>query len=460
MAKIILIDDEAAVLKVIRQLCDRMGHETFAFQTGAEGMRRLHQNVPDILIVDMNIGDMNGLDIIRDCHHRYPLLPVIMVTGYGTVRTAVDAMRLGAFDYLSKPFDLMDLQRTIARALGSRQRRIVDRAAVEETASVVPEAPAPLIGKSDAMGKILQLLDRIAYSEDPVLLEGEFGSGKMTLARAIHQSGPRAAAPFRVLHCSALPEDMLEEELFTGSRQTGETILTRSQGGTLVLDEINALPPRIQSQLDTLVEDLQGRRAAGSLPESLDVRLVATSTGPLEAAVRDGEFREDLFYSVSVVLLTVPPLRQRQEDIPLLAQHFLEECLRRHRGRKRHLDKYSLRLLSHYAWPGNVSELANAIARAFTLSEEERIRPSDLPPKVAQQIEVSGEDERQGRYRLPIGAELSTFIRQQERLFIQETLRFNGGSREKTAGMLGVSMATLYRKMGIKAERPEEAAAT
>jgi DNA-binding NtrC family response regulator len=263
----------------------------------------------------------------------------------------------------------------------------------------------------------------------------------------------RTNAPFKVLQVSALPEELLEMELFGLSTSRSQTIFDRAMGGTVLLEEIHMLPMRLQSQLETFLEEIEARRLTNSLPEQMDVRFIASSNKPLEQCVEDGTFREDLYYKISVIPIDVPPLRNRREDIELLSEYFLERYAERTGTPVQEVDKYAARLLEQYTWPGNVGELLNAVERACAFSEKNRIRPVDLPPKVAQKVEISDDEHEQVKHQLPIGTKLSDYIKKQEKLFIRETLKYNGGSREKTASMLGVSIATLYRKMGLKLER-------
>jgi DNA-binding NtrC family response regulator len=453
MAKIIIIDDEASILKIMGSVAEKMGHRVYMYLTGREGMEAMEREKAELLIVDLKIPDMNGLEIIQDCRVRYPQTEVVMVTGYGSVETAVEAMKLGAFDYLTKPFDLEDLQRTINRAL---QKHLPAGSVGGKTGSFRSNEPAVqftpssnLIGQSPQMREILTLVGKVADKDSPVLLEGEFGSGKQMVARAIHNTSRRRAASFKVLHCSSLPEDLLEQELFGGANN----IFARAAGGSIVLEEINVLPMRLQSQLDSFLEEINTRRMSGTLPPELNFRFVGTSSQPLENLVREGKFREDLYYRISVIPITMPPLRSRRDDIPLLVDHFLDNYTRLTGSKKKEVDKYAMKLLTDYAWPGNVGELQNAIERACSFADDTRIRPPDLPPKITQKVEISDEENERMKHTLPIGGKLSEFIKKQERMFIRETLKFNEGSREKTASMLGVSIATLYRKMGLKLER-------
>jgi DNA-binding NtrC family response regulator len=360
-------------------------------------------------------------------------------------------MRLGAFDYLTKPFELADLQRTVE--LGLQQRNPAANMPGEIfQLSAIAQASGGMIGESPKIQEILKIIDKIADNDSPVLLEGEFGSGKQMVARSIHNSSQRNTAPFKVLQCSALPEDLLEAELFGTAGGRTETIFSRASGGTVLLEEIHMLPVRLQSKLESYLEEVNTRRIMNDLPIKMNVRFIASSAKPLRECVEAGTFREDLFYKISVIPIEVPPLRSRTEDIELLADHFLKKYAERTGTKVPEVDKYAKRLLEGYNWPGNVGELQNAMERACAFAEAGRIRPVDLPPKVTQKVEITDDDEKT-THHLPIGVGLSDYVRKQEKLFIRETLKYNGGSREKTASMLGVSIATLYRKMGLKLEK-------
>ena len=379
-------------------------------------------------------------------------MAVIMVTAYASVETAVEAMRLGAFDYLTKPFELDDLQRTVNRAIESMGGSEGGRDNEKELPPVAVESR--MIGQSAPTKRILELVDKIADNDSPVLLQGEFGAGKQMVARAVHNASTRVNAPFKVLSCSSLPEELLEQELF-GDPSSGSmmTIFDRAHGGTVVLEEIDVLPLRLQSQLDSYLEDIGKRRMAGRLPESMDFRFIATCTDKLEDSISGGKFREDLYYRISIIPIEMPPLRSRREDIAPLADHFLAAHAKMSGTSVKEIDKYAMKLLDSYSWPGNVAELQNTIERACAFAEGNRIRPVDLPPKITQKVEISDEENEAIKHTLPIGTKLNEFIKKQERMFIRETLKYNEGSREKTASMLGVSIATLYRKMGLKLER-------
>lgn len=451
MAKIVIIDDEAAILELMSKLCRSVGHTVSAFQTGAEGIAGLRAEKTDLVIVDLRIGDVNGLDLIRICREEFPETAVIMVTGHGTVETAVEAMRLGAFDYLTKPFDLGDLIKTVNQALGSNAGS--PAAEIQRSTTARSNQSGKLIGHSAAIQRIFDIVRRVADIDSAVLLEGEFGVGKHMVARALHEAGRRSGAPFKDLQCSAMPEAVLETELFGNPGTSGAGIFSRVNGGTLHLAEVHQLPVRIQAQLNTFLDECQAAKGKWGTSQTPDFRLVTSTTVSLEEATQSGKFREDLFYKISVVPIKIPSLRERCEDIRPLVEHFLKDLAERMGGKAKGIANNALDFLEKYPWPGNISELRNAVERACAFAEGDRIEPSDLPTKVSQQIEVPSPTGAGGVQQLPIGSTLEEFIKAQERLFIQETLKYNNGSREKTASMLGVSIATLYRKMELNSER-------
>ncbi|MFZ4763634.1 MAG: sigma-54-dependent transcriptional regulator, partial [Roseimicrobium sp.] len=376
----------------------------------------------------------------KQCREDSPTTAIVMITGQATAESAVEAMRLGAFDYLTKPFELEDLKRTMEHALGS--------AAVET--STISHAPATpkVIGRSEAIERILAIIQRVADSDSTVLLQGEFGVGKRLVCRALHDSSVRSSGPFKAIQCSALPPDLLEAELF-GHGGAQNSVFERTRGGTIHVAEIHLMPLRIQAQLNAFLE----AHMANSGGSGLDCRLVASTTVQLEDAIREQKFREDLYYKISVVPVVVPPLRQRREDIPLLVEHFLREHALRTATVMKRIEPYAEEFLDKYPWPGNISELRNAVERAIALADGPSIKPTDLPTKVTQKPEQVAPASGEERQRLPIGTKLEDYIRGQEKLFINETLKYNSGSREKTASMLGISIATLYRKMDLNIER-------
>ena len=450
MGKIVIIDDEPAILQLMTKLCRGLGHEVFGLQSGSEGLNTIEIEKPNALIVDLRIGDMSGIEIIEKCSKDYPHMPIIMVTGFGSVETAVEAMRKGAFDYLTKPFELDDLQRTLNKALNiSSDSHSNTGENFKPSKSIKPTRQ--LIGESAQVKEIIRVVEKIADNNSPALVEGEYGSGKQIVARSIHDSSQRKDEPFKILHCSALPEELIEAELFGADGH--DTIFTRADGGTVILEEINYLPIRLQSQLNSYLEEVGNLRMNDENVGVPDVRIIATSSERLDTWVDEGKFREDLYYRISVIPLMIPPLRKRQEDIELLTNYFLGRYAKISGEKPKTIDKFAMKFLIDYRWPHNVGELENAIHRACALSEGSSIKPRDLPPKITNKIEIKDIENDSNKLKLPIGSKLSDFIKIQEKAFIRETLKYNNGSREKTASMLGVSVATLYRKMGLKVER-------
>jgi DNA-binding NtrC family response regulator len=447
MAKLVIIDDEAAILELMTKLCKAAGHQVFGCTTGIDGIAAIRSNQPDLVIVDLRIGDVNGLDLVSMCRDQFPNTAVIMVTGHGSVETAVEAMRLGAFDYLTKPFDLGDLIKTVNQAL---QRNGV--AAATPTAlpssTLRSASSSKLIGHSDALQRIFDIVRRVANNDSPVLLEGEFGVGKHMVARALHEASRRSKC---LLQGTAMQRHARRRPRNRALRP--DRHLQPCAGGTIHLAEVNQLPARIQAQLNTFLDETQSKKGWSNGSSGADFRLIVSSTVSLEESVKAGKFREDLYYKLSVVPLKIPPLRNRREDVKPLVEHFLKELAERTDDKTKTIDPAAVEFLEKYNWPGNVSELRNAIERACAFAENDRIKPSDLPTKVTQQIEVPTPSSSEGITKLPIGSTLDDFIKGQERVFIQETLKYNSGSREKTASMLGVSIATLYRKMGLNVER-------
>lgn len=446
MASVVIIDDEASILDLMSKFCRSMGHEVHARQSGREGLEALTQIKPDLLLVDLHIGEDNGLEVIRQCRRASPKTAIIMVTGHSSIETAVEAMRLGAFDYLSKPFELTELKQTITHALEKQKTTPLSNNTTPITPNHSTPAAPQLIGNSPALQKITRLIQRVANSDSPVLLEGEFGVGKHLIAKVLHQSGNRKNAPYKAIQCSALSPELLEAELF-GHYQPQGGIFERARGGTVHLAEIHLMPMSLQAQLHTMLDQ----------PSSADhCRLIISTSQRLEDLIQSGKFREDLYYKISVIPFHVPALRERPEDIPLLIQHILNDLSRRTNVPMKQMEPFALEFLQKYSWPGNISELRNAVERACALSEDHSIKPTDLPAKITQKNTAtpsSNTTQTTTEHSLPIGSTLDDFVRSQEKHFINETLKFNNGSREKTASMLGISIATLYRKMELNVAR-------
>jgi two-component system, NtrC family, response regulator AtoC len=395
---------------------------------------------------------VGGLDVLRECREVMPQTPVIMITAYKNVETAIEAMKLGAYDYISKPFKVDELQLTIQRALDHQS----DRREIRNLRQIVKEKYRfeNIIGTSEKMQEIYNLIAKVADTDSTILIQGESGTGKELVARALHFNSNRQHQPFVAINCSALPENLLESELFghkkgafTGAVNDKIGLFEEAEQGTVFLDEINSMALALQTKLLRVLQERQLRRVGDTKSIPINVRVLAATNEPLHEKIKVGQFREDLYYRLCVIPIEMPSLRERIDDIPLLVNHFLQKNAAQTGTEPKKIDQKAVETLQQYRWPGNVREIENAIERACALCDDGLIRVSDLPPQVVRH--ASGPPaEHSGA--LPIGQTLDEYTREQERRYIDETIKFNGGSREKAAKMLGISMATLYRKIDVK----------
>jgi two-component system response regulator HydG len=379
-----VVDDDVVVHHAFASILDQEGYRVVVHERAEAALAALAEQVPDVLLLDLHLPGMGGLEALRAVLARQPHLPVVMVTAEAGVETVVEAMRLGAYDYLTKPLSQASLLTTVRNAM--ERRRLQLRLADLERAAV-GGGYRGIIGRSQAMRDVFRELDRVAPSDVPVLITGESGTGKELVARALHASGPRAVGPLEVVNCAAIPENLQESELFghergafTGAVNRRVGRFERADGGTLFLDELGDLAPEAQAKLLRAVQERRIQRVGGVEEIATDFRLVAATHRELESMVAAGTFREDLFFRVAVFEVEVPPLRRRRDDIPLLARHFVD---RFHRSESPApvLTPAALELLQRYDWPGNVRELQNAIQRALVTCPGE-IRVQDLPVRV------------------------------------------------------------------------------
>jgi two-component system, NtrC family, response regulator AtoC len=452
MAKILIIDDEPAMVEVISNLCRDRGHQAFPFSSSESALDALPRIDPQLVIVDVKMEKVGGFDVLRECRERFPNTTVIMITAYASVETAVEAMKMGAYDYITKPFKVDELQLCVQRALdyqatlrenSQHKREIRDRYKFEN-----------LVGGSSRMQEIYKLIGKVADTESTILIQGEGGTGKELVARALHYNSSRQHLPFVTVNCSALPDSMLESELFghkkgafAGAVIDKIGLFEEANHGTLFFDEINSMSLQLQTKLLRVLQERQIRRIGDTRNIPINVRAIAASVEPLKTKIKGGAFREDLYYRLAVIPIEIPPLRDRIEDIPLLAQYFLQRYALQSVSEQKKIDPKALEQLMRYGWPGNVRELENVIERASALCEGGIIKSEDLPAPVLydrDSFETVSEADWQ------VGQPLDNFVRAQERKYIELTLKFNQGSREKTASMLGISIATLYRKLDLK----------
>lgn len=455
MAKIIIIDDEPAMVEVIVTLCRDKGHQVFPFNSAAKAVEQMEAINPEIVITDVKMETMSGFDVLRHVkeHHRQTL--VILITAYASVDTAIEAMKMGAHGYVPKPFKIDELQMTVQRALefqSARQENTFLRKELKNKYKF-----DNIIGSSRKMQSVYTLISKVADTDSTVLIQGESGTGKELVARGLHFNSNRQQYPFVAINCSALPENLLESELFghkkgafTGAVADKRGLFEEANQGTIFLDEVNSMATSLQTKLLRVLQEREVRRVGDNKSVSVNVRVVGATNEPLQPMIRSGTFREDLYYRLAVIPVEIPALRERLEDVPLLVNHFLQKSGPAG-GAPIKIDPQAIDLLSKYDYPGNVRELENAIERACALCENNMIMPGDLPPQI---VEFANEAAaRKSRSAMPVGKSLDEFIQEQEREYIEATLAKFKGSREKAASVLGISMATLYRKLEIKGKK-------
>ena len=419
--RILIVEDRDSLRRMLELALSQDGYEVAVAADGSSALRLLAERPFDFVLTDLKLPDLSGIEVLEASRSTQPRVPVVVLTGYGTVSTAVEAMKLGAYDFLEKPFEIDDLARLIERAIGERDDEAVFR---------VPGAPA-IVGVHPKLRAAIRLLQRVGPTESTVLLTGESGTGKELFARAIHALSPRRARPCVALNCAAIPETLIENELFghekgafTGADRRQPGRFEAAEGGTLFLDEIGELPLAVQGKVLRALEERTFERVGGGRTIHADVRLVAATNRDLAAMVDDGELRSDLFFRLNVFPIELPPLRDRASDIPLLARHLLREIARRHRVEPPpRLEDAAEELLAAEPRPGNVRELANVLERAVILAEGGTLRAADLRP-LLRPLAVSGERER-----------------------VRQALIEAAGDKRQAAEILGMSYRTVLRKV-------------
>lgn len=394
---ILIADDEANIRRVLEALLQKKGYTVLTAENASKALEIAQRETIDLLISDLIMPDMNGVDLLKRVKALQPHCALLMITAYGTIRTAVEAMRMGAYSYITKPFDLDEIEATVKKALddhglvseGGTARREVRRATTKAT---------HIIGKAPKVVELMRLLDRVADSRATVLIRGESGTGKELVARAVHERSARARKPFIAVSCAALPETLLESELFGHERNAFTGAAAQKPGrfeladqGTLFLDEVADIPPPLQVKLLRVLQEREFERIGGTKTLKVDVRLVAATNRDLEKLVADGQFRDDLYYRLQVIQLVIPPLRERKEDIPALVNHFLARYNRENGRKLREVDPEAMALLMGYRYPGNIRELENAIERAVVMAEKDAtvLTPDLLPLTILKYAEAS-----------------------------------------------------------------------
>lgn len=453
MSRVLIIDEDPAVAQVASEICLQSGLEPVVFNSAEKVVGAIANCAPSLILTDIRMVVPGGKGMLQLCTGEAPSVPVIIVTAERQVQTGVDAMKAGAFDYITKPFHVEELRRAVGRALGG----FVEDSQGERRG---PAARGDggrfenIVGRSPRMQEIFGLVSKVADTDSTILILGESGTGKELVAKALHYNSERRGNPFVAVNCSALPANLLESELFghkkgafTGAVQDKAGLFEEAEGGTIFLDEISSMEPHLQTKLLRVLQERVVRRVGDNRSAPIHVRVLAATNEPLFEKTRDGSFREDLYYRLAVIPIEMPPLRERMDDIPLLVRHFLERNSAHNRKASQYaISDDALRVLCQYSWPGNVRELENAVERACALCDGGIVNMKDLPPR----MRTEPTHARDTVPALPVGHTLAEFTALQEKLYIQETIRFTGGTRELAARMLGISPATLYRKLETK----------
>ena len=446
---VLVVDDEEQMLNSQQKMLEREGYRVVTARSANEALEQLRDGGAevDVVLTDLRMEGMDGMLFIETAKHLYPDLEVIMMTGYGTIETAVEAMRKGAYDFLPKPFKRVQLLKIVARAMERRALLAENRRLRQQIAQ---GGSRTVVGNSDGMRRVLDMVAQVAPSEATVLILGESGTGKEVIARAIHEASDRARQAFVKVSCAALPDSLLEAELFgyergafTGAERRKPGRFELADGGTLFLDEIGDIPLEMQVKLLRVLQEREFERLGGTQTIKVDVRVLAATHRDLRQQVEKGRFREDLYYRLAVIPLEIPPLRTRPQDVPLLAAHFAAKYTREGR-RVPVLLSETNEALVRYDWPGNVRELENAMERAVVLCKDDMIKPQDLPPHVGVR-----DVEREGAYlKVPVG----TSLREVEDMVIDQALQLSGGDKQKAATLLSISARTITRHLQAREE--------
>jgi DNA-binding NtrC family response regulator len=437
---ILAVDDDVVACNLLREVLEQEGYQVSTATTGQEAID-LGREVPiDLAIIDIRMPDVSGIDVLKALKRVNAQMPVLMTTAYSSMNTAIEATREGAYDYLSKPCKMAELTLTVKRALEQYQLLRENQYFRQELREKYKFEN--IVGTTPAMLAVYKTVARLVDSKATVLIQGESGTGKELIARAIHFNGLRAERPFVAVECASLAESLLESELFghvrgafTGAVETKKGLFEIADGGTIFLDEIAEISLGLQAKLLRVLQEQEIRRVGGTQPIQLDVRVIAATNKDVEALVKAGRFREDLFYRLNVVTLHLPPLRERQEDIALLANHFLRKHSEADHKLISHITPDAMELLCTYHWPGNVRELDHTIERAVTLTMNSALLPADLPPRLQQQ--TAGP-------RLTTALQLLS-LEELEKQHIQAVLRATEGNKKRAAQILGINRRSLYR---------------
>jgi two-component system response regulator HydG len=441
-ARILVIDDDELVNDFIQEALRRMGHVAESASNAEEGLREIRERSFDIVFTDVRMPGASGMEVLKQVKERFPETMVIMVTAFGTVQLAVDAMKAGAFEFMLKPCSPEQIEMVTVRALEFRRLRSENemlRREQKQRSSV-----ETIIGESKKLRDIFRIVASAAPQDSTVLITGESGTGKELIARAVHFNSRRADGPLVSINCAAVPENLIETELFghekgafTGAFKTTRGRFEVADGGTFLLDEIGEMPLKLQTKLLRVLQNHEFERVGSTESIKVDVRIVATTNRNLESEVATGRFRGDLYYRLSVIPIVVPPLRDRREDVPLLVEHFIKRFAEQTHKAVTGIEDSALRMLCEYAWPGNIRELANVIERAVVITENRRLTREDFPLSLAMG----------GHASIPGSIDNVIPLSEMEKRAIIRALEINGGNRTKSALQLGIAVRTLRNKI-------------
>ena len=451
---ILVVDDDADMRELVQDMLKDRGHQVTTAGNGQEALKLLGEKDYAVVLSDLRMKGMQGIELLTEIKKTFPDISVILMTAFGSVETAVEAMKHGASDYLTKPVKKDELIRVVERVLREAAlRREVSRLRKEVHKEY---SFHHILGKSKPMQAVFDLIKRVADSPTNILITGESGTGKELVAKAIHYNSDRKEAPFVPVNCAAIPEQLLESELFghmrgsfTDARMDKRGLFEEAQKGTLFLDEISELPIMLQAKLLRAIQEKEIRRVGATKPISVDVRIIAATNLNLAEEAKAKRFREDLYYRLNVIELKLPPLRDRREDILLLVEGFLKKCGEVRGKEVKGVSESALAMLMDYTWPGNVRELENVIERAVTLSRGEKVTPDDLPPAV--------QGARGDRRVLDEAAEKTLPLHEIEKEYIKKILEKTGGNKYQAAQALGIDRKTLYRKLAEIEGKPQPA---
>ena len=449
-ARVLVIDDEDALRVSVAKIVSRLGHSVDTAGTATEGLARLAKQPYELVLTDFRLPDLDGLEVIERARALRPDTELVLFTGFGSIPLAVQAIKRGAYDFVTKPVKRADLERVITRAL-EKQALAADNRRLRRQLDDRPDTPlGRIIGQSEAMRAVLRVVEQVAPSAATVLIEGPSGTGKELVAEALHTLSSRRDKPFVKVNCSAIPETLLEAELFghekgafTGALARRDGRFARADGGTLFLDEIGTLTLPIQAKLLRALQAGTFEPLGGTRTLQADCRIIAATNADLARAVKEGAFREDLFYRLNVIRIALPPLKDRSDDVPLLLSHFLAFHAARNSRSLDGFDAAALRALRAYEWPGNVRELSHAVERAVVLATGRTITRDCLPETIR---EAAGSEGDAAAGEKVIAVPVGTPLEDVEKLMISETLRHTGGNKAQAASLLRISARTIYRK--------------